>query len=53
MEEWNYSSYPDLIGMRNGTIASSKFIRQNFFTAEDFQKYSEGMVYDLQRKDRT
>ena len=51
MEEWHYSSYADLIGMRNGTIASSKFIRQNFFSVEDFQKYSEGMLDNLQRKE--
>ena len=51
MEEWPYSSYPDLIGMRNGAIASNKFIRQNFFTAEEFQKYSEGMINDLQRRE--
>ena len=52
MEEWKYSSYPDLIGRRNGAIVSDNFIRQHFFTAEEFQKYSEGMIDAVQRKHR-
>ena len=49
-EKWNYSSYPELIGMKQGTFVDQSFIRQYFPTVEGFKKYSEEIVSAVKYK---
>jgi putative transposase len=44
MAEWQYSSYRDLAGLRNGSLPDRELIRQHFRHLSDFQKYSEEMI---------
>ena len=43
-EEWKFSSYQDLIGIRNGTLPDREFVKQYFKTNREFKKYSEEIV---------
>jgi putative transposase len=38
-EEWLFSSYRDAIGMRNGTLANSQIILEQFPSVKEYQKY--------------
>ncbi len=49
-EDWEYSSYPGLAGMRNETLVDKDFIRQYFHSAEAFRKYSEGLIPEIKKK---
>lgn len=44
LEDWKYSSYPELIGTTQGTFIDQSFIRQYFTTSGEFKKYSEEIV---------
>ncbi len=49
-EEWKYSSYQDLIGIRDGNLADRAFIRQYFKTPGEFKKYSEVIVSNVRKE---
>ena len=40
-EEWLFSSYRDTIGMRNGQLAHSQIILEQFGSVKDYQKFVE------------
>ncbi len=50
MEDWQFSSYLDLIGNRNGTLPNREFYRQYFKTFKDFQIYSEDILTSVRKK---
>ena len=43
-EEWRFSSYQDLIGLRNGSLPNREFFEQYFKSKEEFKKYSEEII---------
>ena len=43
-EDWPYSSYCDIAGMRNGTLPDKDFYRKYFKSEIEFQRYSEERV---------
>lgn len=49
-EEWKFSSYQDLIGLRNGSLPDKEFIKQYFKTEEDFRRYSEEIVSSVKKE---
>ena len=44
LESWEYSSYLDYIGFRNGTLPKKKFVLENFKGIEDFKKFTESKI---------
>ena len=44
LEEWPYSSYPDLSGNRNGTLISKEIIGEYFDGLEGFIRFSQQSV---------
>lgn len=49
-EDWKYSSYQDLIGIRNGNLADREFIKQYFKTTGEFKTYSEETVSSVRKE---
>ena len=43
-EEWKYSSYLDLVGMRDGSLPSKDYILQYFKSLTDYKMYSEEII---------
>jgi len=43
-EDWKFSSYQDLIGIRDGSLPDREFVRRYFKTARKFRQYSEEVV---------
>ncbi len=43
-EDWIFSGYRDLAGIRNGTLVKQKFINDWFESAEDFREFSDIML---------
>jgi len=50
MEEWEYSSYAHLLGLKSDTVINNDFIHRHFSSIQAFKKYSEGMIYDVRKK---
>ncbi|MDE3058365.1 MAG: transposase [Bacteroidota bacterium] len=50
MAEWQYSSYRDLTGLRNGSLPDRQFIMQHFQHLSDFKKYSEEMITTVKKE---
>ena len=50
LEDWPYSSYPDLIGLRRGTLPSHEFVENYFQDKALFRKYSETMLKEIDAK---
>ena len=44
IEDWSFSSYPDLAGFRDGTLCDQTLISGYFSGAPEFREYSEKMV---------
>jgi putative transposase len=49
-EEWEFSSYRDYVGMRNGTLPKKEIIFNYIQTPEDFKKYSEELFDNIERR---
>lgn len=49
-EKWKFSSYQDLIGLRNGSLLDREFIKQYFKTTGEFKKYSEEIVSSVRKE---
>lgn len=53
LEDWEFSSYRDYLGLRNGTLVDKTFIRKNFTSIEAFKLLSlskvekNNFIYDL------
>jgi REP element-mobilizing transposase RayT len=43
-EEWEFSSYQDYCGLRNGTLAQKDIVLSKFATIEEFRAFSERVV---------
>ena len=39
--DWPYSSYPDYVGLRNGTLAAKQIILQEFSSIDDYRSFVE------------
>lgn len=50
LEDWIYSSYQDIAGMRNGKLVDRNFYQQYFHSPTEFIKYSNEIV-DTVRKE--
>jgi len=50
IEDWNYSSYQDLIGLRSDNLVDQNFIQQYFSSSQEFKKYSEEIVTMIKYK---
>ena len=50
LSDWKYSSYAELVGIRDGTLADKNFVQRYFSTLEGFRKYSEELIIDVRRK---
>jgi putative transposase len=49
-EEWEYSSYQDLIGNRTGILSDREFFRQFFKTNDELKRYSEEIVSNVKKE---
>jgi len=49
-EEWEYSSYLDYIGKRNGTLAKKDVIYNYINSPEEFRKYSEELLDSIEQR---
>jgi putative transposase len=50
LEDWQYSSYLDIAGMRSGKIPDKEFYKQYFTNANDFVKYSKEIVEGVKKE---
>jgi putative transposase len=50
LEDWPYTSYPDLAGLRNGTMVNKSLIQNLFATEEEFIRYSQRPVTQIKEK---
>ena len=48
LEDWPYSSYRDIVGMRCGTLPDKGFYRKYFKSDTEFKKYSEKLVAGIE-----
>jgi REP element-mobilizing transposase RayT len=54
IENWEFSSYLDYIGIRNGTLVNKSFVRKKFNSTEKFRLFSStkveklDFIYDLE-----
>ncbi len=44
LEDWEFSSYLDLIGKRKGTLPKSDIIKSRFKSVEEFKIFSEQLM---------
>jgi len=44
LEDWEFSSYQDYIGLRNGTLVDKTFLQKNFTSIESFKLFSLSKV---------
>jgi len=49
-EEWKYSSYLDLVGMRDGKLPNRDLILRYFKTPNDYKKYSEEIIETIKEE---
>jgi putative transposase len=50
LEDWKYSSYADLAGLRNGSLPDREFIRKCFSSPAEFKEYSEELIAEVRRE---
>ena len=50
LEDWPFSSYRDLAGLRNGTLPNKTIIRAHFSTTDDFITFSKQTISDVSDK---
>jgi len=50
MENWQYSSYPDYIGTRNGTLPQRDFVQTRFSTSEEFIEFSNRPIPGIKKE---
>ena len=44
LQDWPWSSYPDYIGLRKGTLPDKSYLSEWFKTTEEFKTFSEEML---------
>ena len=50
LDDWIYSSYPDLSGQRNGTLPSRDLINPLFNNKQEFIEFSKEMMTEIRSK---
>jgi putative transposase len=50
IDDWEYSSYKDYIGIRNGTLPKKDLILNYYQSLDDFRKYSEEVLHEVHQK---
>ncbi len=50
LEEWQYSSYIDYIGFRNGSMLKKDIINSLFRNVDEFKAYSEELILEINQK---
>jgi len=50
LEDWEFSSYLDYIGLRNGNLPKKDIILQNFINIQDFRNFTELGIDDYEEK---
>ena len=50
LEDWEFSSYRDYIGLRNGTSPKTQLILSYFSSVEEFKEYSNVMLESIEKK---
>ncbi|HZY10361.1 MAG TPA: transposase [Bacteroidota bacterium] len=50
LEDWEFSSYKDYMGMRNGSLPKTQLILTYFSSIEEFKEYSNVMLESIERK---
>ncbi len=48
LEDWEYSSYRDFIGMRDGTLPQERILADYFSGIEDFKRFSKTMLASVE-----
>ena len=50
LEDWRFSSYPDYIGVRHGSLVNCGIVMSLFGSTEEFKRYSEELISEIDRK---
>ena len=50
LENWAWSSYPDYIGLRNGSLPVKNYLAVYFKTPEEFRMFSESILQNIDKK---
>ena len=50
LEYWPFSSYPDLVGYRNGTFPDAELINSEFKSKKDFANFSESTLETVKKE---
>ncbi len=50
LEEWEFSSYPDLSGIRNGTLPKKDIIETRFGSVSEFRAFSEQLMRGIREE---
>ena len=50
LEQWPFSSYLDLAGLRQGTLVARKFVSTYFTSSEDFIAFSHEAMVEVKEK---
>ena len=50
LEDWEFSSYPDYIGQRNGNLPGKNIVLQNFIDIQDFRNFTEKRLDDYEEE---
>ena len=50
LEDWPFSSYRDLAGLRDGTLVNRSFIKGFFINQEEFINFSQTTITDIKSK---
>ncbi|RPI05006.1 MAG: hypothetical protein EHM64_08075 [Ignavibacteriae bacterium] len=48
LEDWEYSSYREYIGLKNNNVINTKILRENYSSIEEFKIISEEMLSSVQ-----
>lgn len=50
LADWEYSSYPDLAGIRNGSLPDRQLLEYYFKNSDEFVRYSEEVVESVRKE---
>ena len=50
LEDWPFSSYPDYIGIRHGSLVNRGIVMSLFGSTEEFKHYSEELISEIDRR---
>ncbi|MDP2932641.1 MAG: transposase, partial [bacterium] len=50
LEDWQWGSYPDYIGLRQGTLCEKASILDQFKSVEEYRKFVESSVVEIKKR---